>query len=182
MDGPPAPRGLPRGGPSHFHAGNGRAFRSLTARGGGFVLDQNRQNEPDRTARLDGDRAPERTTRVDHFAAGFRSRNPWFLSQVSQSLGQALKEGSGGTLNCAMPSPRPRPWGPRSKRCSSTGTPALRKASAKRRLFSAGTPLSAFVWARNVGGVSLVTCRSFERLSTRSRAGFSPRRFLSDPG
>src|SRR6516165_6701529 len=23
--GPPAPRGLPQGGPSHFHAGNGRA-------------------------------------------------------------------------------------------------------------------------------------------------------------
>src|SRR5262245_21696872 len=33
-----APRGLPRGGPSQMHAGNGRACRSLTARGGGFVL------------------------------------------------------------------------------------------------------------------------------------------------
>src|SRR6516165_5064593 len=34
--GPPAPRGLPQGGTSHFHAGNGRAVRSLTARGRGF--------------------------------------------------------------------------------------------------------------------------------------------------
>src|SRR5271166_4815971 len=37
--GPPAPWGLPHGGPSQIHAGNGRAFRSLTARGGGFALD-----------------------------------------------------------------------------------------------------------------------------------------------
>ena len=37
--GPPAPRGLPHGGPSHVHARDGRAFRSLTAKGGGFAFD-----------------------------------------------------------------------------------------------------------------------------------------------
>src|SRR5512135_3129691 len=35
---PHVPRCLPRGGPSQIHAGNGRAWRSLTARGGGFIL------------------------------------------------------------------------------------------------------------------------------------------------
>ena len=39
---------------------------------------------------------------------------------------------------------------------------------AKRKLFSAGTPESALVCARNVGGVSFVTWRSFERLSINS--------------
>jgi hypothetical protein len=41
--GPPAPWGLPPGGPSHNHAGNGRAFRSLTAGGGGFVVESGSQ-------------------------------------------------------------------------------------------------------------------------------------------
>src|SRR5207244_704390 len=41
--GPPAPRGLPQGGPSQIHVGNGRACRSLTARGGGFLLIEHRQ-------------------------------------------------------------------------------------------------------------------------------------------
>ena len=53
---------------------------------------------------------------------------------------------------------------------------------AKSRLFSAGTPASALVWARKVGGVSFVTWRSFERLSISSCVGFSPSRLLQGAG
>ena len=78
--------------------------------------------------------------RQDHLFAGVLSRKPWFLSQVSQSFGHILKGRVRRDFELSRPPPSPRPCGPRSKRCSSTGTPALRRARAKRRLFSAGTP------------------------------------------
>jgi hypothetical protein len=37
------------------------------------------------------------------------------------------------------------------------------------------------VWARKVGGVSLVTCFSLERFSISAGSGFSPRRFFKEP-
>ena len=38
-------------------------------------------------------------------------------------------------------------------------------------LFSGGTPVSSFVWNRNVGGVSAVTCFSVDSSSTRAGSG-----------
>jgi len=38
-------------------------------------------------------------SRRGQFPAGLRSRKPWFLSQVSQSLGQAWNAGSGAILS-----------------------------------------------------------------------------------
>ena len=60
------------------------------------------------------------------------------------------------------PLPSPRPCGPFSNTCSSNGTLFFRKAIAKARLFSIGTPLSPSVWARNVGGVFSVTWVSLD--------------------
>ena len=54
---------------------------------------------------------------------------------------------AGPVRRCAAP-PGPSP-------CAAPGRTST--------LFSAGTPVSASVWKRNVGGVSAVTCRSFDR-------------------
>ena len=52
---------------------------------------------------------------------------------------------------------------------------------AKAMLFIDGTALSSSVWKRNVGGVSRVTCLSFESDSTVFGSGSGPSRFRREP-
>ena len=66
--------------------------------------------------------------------------------------------------------------------CSSKGTPSWRSAAAKANEFSTGTAVSSQVCQMKQGGVSLVTCSSFESSFTRSGAGSFPNRLFFEPG
>ena len=48
-------------------------------------------------------------------------------------------------------------------------------------VLSMTAPASAKVWKMNVGGVSFVTCFSFDISSTSFGSGFSPSRFFFEP-
>ena len=114
-----------------------------------------------------------------HFIACPGSRADF--SQVAQRAGQASNDGSGAMLCPFQPLPSPRPCCPFSNTCSSNGTLCLRRAIAKATLFSIGTPVSASVWARNVGGVFSVTWVSLDSSVNCSLVASGPSRFLADP-
>src|SRR5262249_45791172 len=57
--GPPAPRGLPRGGPSHLHAGNGRAFRVAPPEAVDLLLIKAIDARPTRRRRQPDRRTPD---------------------------------------------------------------------------------------------------------------------------
>src|SRR5262249_12538901 len=94
-------------------------------------------------------------------------------SQFSSSFGQGVSDGS--------PCANPTPCRPCSNTCSSYGTFFLRSARTNIRLFSTGTAVSSPVWNKKVGGVSSMTCFSFDIRSINCCGGFSPSRFCREP-
>src|SRR5262249_5197478 len=91
MGGPPAPQGLPRGGPSHIHAGNGRACRSLTARGGGYLLIEVRVSPAQRWILSEWERSASEFKRE---ASGVEKASAAMRSEFAELLAEVLPEGA----------------------------------------------------------------------------------------